>query len=87
VDEEAKVRMAILEIVGDVVRVPEADLLAQPILGAHGWDSLAALEVLAQLESRFSVSLDLREYNAARQIDDLVALVVGAGTSQRMTTA
>jgi acyl carrier protein len=87
VDEHAAVRAAILDIVSDVVGEPVASLQAQPILGTHGWDSLAALEALAQLESRFGVALDLREFNAARRIDDLVMLIVAAGTSKRVTTA
>ena len=77
-DSQTAIRDGVLEIVSDVVGQPTEALLAQPLLGAHGWDSLAALEGLAQLESRFGVSLDLREYNAARQIDDLVALVAAA---------
>jgi acyl carrier protein len=87
VDGHADIRAGVLEIVSDVVGQPEDILRTQPLLGAHGWNSLAALEGLAQLEKRFSISLDLREYNAARQIDDLVALVAAADPSGRVTRA
>ena len=42
------------EVVGETVQV----LRAHPVLATHDWDSLASLEALAQLESRFGVVLD-----------------------------
>jgi acyl carrier protein len=61
-----------------VLGEPEAALRDQPVLAAHDWDSLASLEALAQLESRYDICLDLRAYHAARRVQDLVALVVTA---------
>jgi acyl carrier protein len=66
---------AVLEILSDVLGVPEDELRRHPVLAAHRWDSMSSLEALAQLESRFGVRLDLRSYSAARTPGDLVDLV------------
>lgn len=68
----------VIEILADVLNEPGAALAAQPILAAHEWDSLASLEALAQLESRFGVTLDLRSFHGARTVDDMVDLVRSA---------
>ncbi|MFD7664666.1 acyl carrier protein [Streptomyces sp. NPDC059788] len=68
----------VLDVVSDVLgRSPEA-LRDQPVLAAHDWDSIASLEALAQLESGFGIRLELREFHAARTVDDMTALVTAA---------
>lgn len=74
----ADVDTAVLHVLSDVLGEPVDALLAQPILAAHDWDSLASLEALAQLESRYGISLDLRSYHAARRVQDLAELVSAA---------
>jgi len=69
------VESTVLAVLEDVLGEPAASLRAQPVLAAHDWNSVASLEVLAQLESRLGVVLDLRSYHGVRTLDDLVRLV------------
>jgi acyl carrier protein len=80
--EPTEVQQTVLTILSDVLRVPVDDLRQQPVLASYQWDSLAMLEALAQLESSLRVSLDLRFYQQARTVDDLLALIAqsAAGT-------
>jgi acyl carrier protein len=61
---------------------PPEDIRDQPVLAAHAWDSVTMLEVLAQLESRLGGTLDLRAYQAARTVTDLVDLARSTLTSR-----
>lgn len=73
--DPAVIERSVLEVVSEVLDEPVANLRAQPVLAAYGWDSIASLEALAQLEARLSVSLDLRSYHAVRTVDALVDAV------------
>jgi acyl carrier protein len=72
------VKATVLEILSDVVTESVDDLLAQPVLAVHEWDSLATLEALVQFESKFGITLDLRSYHGAREINNLVDLILAA---------
>ncbi|MFL6160605.1 MAG: acyl carrier protein [Jatrophihabitantaceae bacterium] len=80
--EPTEVQQTVLTILSDVLRVPAEDLRQQPVLASYQWDSLNMLEALAQLESSLGVSLDLRFYQQARTVDDLLSLIAesSAGT-------
>ncbi len=65
----------VLVILSDILQVPADELRAEPTLASHQWDSLTSLEALSQLERQFAVRLDLRDFNASRTVDDLVALI------------
>jgi len=78
--EQTEVQQTVLTILSDVLRVSEEDLRQQPVLASYQWDSLAMLEALAQLESSLGVSLDLRFYQQARTVDDLLALIAESST-------
>ena len=80
--DPASIEATVLYILCDVLNESVGDLLAQPVLAAHEWDSLASLEVLSQLESRLGVTLDLRPYHDVRTLDDLIDLVAAAVTSR-----
>jgi acyl carrier protein len=80
--DTASVQTTVLQTLSDVLNEPAGTLLTRPVLATYDWDSLASLEVLAQLESRLDVTLDLRSYHAARTIDDLVDLVAAAVVSK-----
>jgi acyl carrier protein len=62
-------------VISDVLNEPAEEFSDETILAWHGWDSLAALEVLAQLENQLSITLDLRLFNAARTVGDVIELV------------
>lgn len=68
----------VLEVLSDALDEPVAALVAEPILAVHDWDSVASLEVLAQLESQLGITLDLRSFHAAREVNDLVELARSA---------
>lgn len=71
---ESTVRMTISEVLNE----PPEEFSDETILAWHGWDSLASLEVLAQLESQLTITLDLRLFNAARTVGDVIKLVADA---------
>jgi len=77
--EPTEVQQTVLTILSDVLRVPADDLRQQPVLASYQWDSLAMLEALAQLERSLGVSLDLRFYQQARTVDDLLSLIAESG--------
>lgn len=72
------VRTVVLETLGQALDEPVDTLETNPVLAAHRWDSLSSLEALNELESRLGVSFDLRSFNDAHTVDDIVGLVVGA---------
>jgi acyl carrier protein len=72
----------VVTVLGEVLKESVGDLRAQPVLAAHDWDSMASLEVLSQLQSRFDVLLDLRAFHDARTIEDLIELVTTAVTAK-----
>lgn len=76
------IEAGVLQVLGEVLKQTPDDLRAQPVLAVHDWDSMASLEALSQLESRFAVTLDLRTYHAARTVEDLTGLVVAAGAGE-----
>lgn len=77
--EAVPVETVVVNILSDVLHESVDDLQNHPVLAAYDWDSLSSLEALAQLESQLGVTLDLRSYQAARKISDLVELVQHAG--------
>jgi acyl carrier protein len=76
--ETVSIEATVLDTLGEVLNESVGDLRAQPVLATYDWDSVVQLEVLAQLESRLGVTLDLRSYHGARTLDDLVELVAAA---------
>jgi acyl carrier protein len=72
------VEATVLQVLRDVLDEPVERLTAQPVLAVYGWDSVALLEALALIESALGVTLDLRSYQAARTVADLVELVLRA---------
>lgn len=71
----------VLGTLSEVLTEPVEQLLAQPVLAAHAWDSQLQLEALAQLENRLSITLDLRTYHGARTVADLIEIVAAAVTA------
>jgi acyl carrier protein len=76
--EQPAVRSTVLDILGDALNEPVDGFASRPVLAAHGWDSLASLEALAQFERRFGITLDLRDFHAVRTVDQMVDLVAMA---------
>jgi acyl carrier protein len=66
---------AVVNVLTSVLAETEERVRAQPVLAHHGWDSLRMLGVLAQLENELQITLDLRAYQSARTVGDLVRVV------------
>ena len=79
--DATSIEHTVVNILSDVLHESVEDLHNHPVLAAYDWDSLSSLEALAQLESQLGVTLDLRSYQAARRISDLVELVQQASTT------
>jgi acyl carrier protein len=79
--EAVSVETVVVNILSDVLHESVEDLHRHPVLAAYDWDSLSSLEALSQLESQLGITLDLRSYQAARRISDLVDLVQHAGAT------
>jgi acyl carrier protein len=73
----ASVEAIVLDILADALNESVDNLRRQRVLAAHDWDSMTTLLTLAQLESRFGITVDLRAYHATRTVDDLISLVSG----------
>jgi acyl carrier protein len=71
------VEAIVLEILADALDESVDNLRRQRVLAAYEWDSITTLLTLAQLESRFGITVDLRSYHATRTVDDLIHLVSG----------
>jgi acyl carrier protein len=70
----------VVGILSDVLEEQPQAFRDQPRLGAYEkWDSMRTLDVLGQLEEQLAVRLNLRDFHRANTVDDLVALVGGAG--------
>lgn len=66
---------AVIDVLADVLEVPSADLNRDSELGSFdNWDSMAALEVLMQLESSLRLRLNLQNYNELRTVGELIDL-------------
>jgi acyl carrier protein len=78
---DPEIEATVLAVLSDVLKESPGDLRAQPVLATHEWDSVASLEALSQLESRFAVTLDLRAYHGARTLGDLIDLVATAASN------
>jgi acyl carrier protein len=66
---------AVIEVLADVLEVPSANLNRDSELDSFdNWDSMAALEVLMQLESSLRLRLNLQNYNELRTVGELIDL-------------
>ncbi|MDL4774175.1 MULTISPECIES: acyl carrier protein [Thermomonosporaceae] len=80
-DDKDVIEKTVTAIIEEVLGEPPGTVGKEEPLAARDWDSTASLEALAQLESRFGISLDLRRFHTARtigQMADLVAVEAGA---------
>jgi acyl carrier protein len=68
------VEQTVLDVLSQILDTTADELRAQPALASHDWDSFSSLEALAQLESALGVRFDLRAFNAAVTVHDVIAL-------------
>jgi acyl carrier protein len=81
----AEIETGVIEVLKNVSRRPIDPMPASDLASDLGFDSLQILEVVAELEDRFDISIPLNDVPAARTVAQVVAqvtaLVNGAATA------
>jgi len=81
----ADIETRVIEVLKNVSRRPIDPTPASDLAADLGFDSLQILEVVAELEDRFDISIPLNDVPAARTVAQVVAqvtaLVNGAATA------
>jgi acyl carrier protein len=81
----ADIETGVIEVLKNVSRRPIEPTPASDLAVDLGFDSLQILEVVAELEDRFDISIPLNDVPAARTVAQVVAqvtaLVNGAATA------
>jgi acyl carrier protein len=81
----ASVEPGVIDVLKNVSRRPIEPTLASDLVADLGFDSLQVLEVVAELEDRFDISIPLNDVPATRTVGQVVAQVA-ALVAQRSTT-
>ena len=69
------IEAGVIDVLKTVSRRPIEPTLASDLVSDLGFDSLQILEVIAELEDRFDVSIPLNDVPAARTVAQVVAQV------------
>jgi acyl carrier protein len=81
----AEIETGVIEILKNVSRRPIDPTPTSDLAADLGFDSLQILEVVAELEDRFDISIPLNDVPAARTVAQVVAqvttLIDGAATA------
>jgi acyl carrier protein len=75
----------VIDVLKNVSRRPIDPTLASDLVADLGFDSLQVLEVVAELEDRFDISIPLNDVPATRTVGQVVAQVA-ALVAQRSTS-
>ncbi|HEX3646442.1 MAG TPA: acyl carrier protein [Vicinamibacterales bacterium] len=76
VPTSAAIEQGVIEVLQNVSRRPIQPAPASDLVADLGFDSLQVLEVIAELEDRFDVSIPLNDVPATRTVAQIVAQVV-----------
>jgi acyl carrier protein len=71
----ARVEAGVIEVLKNVSRRPITPTLDSDLIADLGFDSLQVLEVIAELEDRFDISIPLNDVPATRTVAQVVAQV------------
>ena len=71
----AIIEEGVIDVLKNVSRRPIEPTLASDLVADLGFDSLQVLEVIAELEDRFDVSIPLNDVPATRTVAQVVAQV------------
>jgi acyl carrier protein len=71
----ASIENGVLDVLKTVSRRPIKPTLASDLVTDLGFDSLQVLELIAELEDRFDISIPLNEVPATRTVAHVVAQV------------
>jgi acyl carrier protein len=72
----AAIEQGVIEVLQNVSRRPIQPAPASDLVADLGFDSLQLLEVIAELEDRFDVSIPLNDVPVTRTVAQIVAQVV-----------
>jgi acyl carrier protein len=71
----APIEEGVIEVLKNVSRRPIAPTLDSDLIADLGFDSLQVLEVIAELEDRFDISIPLNDVPATRTVAQVVGEV------------
>ena len=71
----AAIEQGVIEVLQNVSRRPIQPAPASDLVADLGFDSLQVLEVIAELEDRFDISIPLNDVPATRTVAQVVAQV------------
>lgn len=71
----APIEEGVIEVLKNVSRRPIEPTLGSDLVADLGFDSLQVLEVIAELEDRFDISIPLNDVPATRTVAQIVAQV------------
>jgi acyl carrier protein len=71
----AHIEEGVIDVLKNVSRRPIEPTLASDLVTELGFDSLQVLEMIAELEERFDVSIPLNDVPATRTVQQVVAQV------------
>jgi len=72
---QAQIEEGVIDVLKTVSRRPIDPKLDSDLVADLGFDSLQVLEVVAELEDRFDISIPLNEVPSARSVAQVVAQV------------
>ena len=72
---QAEIEEGVIDVLKTVSRRPIDPRLDSELVADLGFDSLQVLEVVAELEDRFDISIPLNDVPAARNVAQVVAQV------------
>ena len=72
----ADIEEGVINVLKKVSRRPIDPVLANDLVTDLGFDSLQVLEVIAELEDRFDISIPLNDVPTTRNVEQVVAQVV-----------
>ena len=75
----------VVDVLKNVSRRPIEPTLASDLVADLGFDSLQILEVVAELEDRFDISIPLNDVPATRTVGQIVAQVAALITDRSTT--
>jgi acyl carrier protein len=71
----AQIEAGVIDVLKNVSRRPIEPALESDLVADLGFDSLQVLEVIAELEDRFDISIPLNDVPASRNVAQVVAQV------------
>ena len=71
----ARIQQGVVDVLKNVSRRPIEPTLDSDLVAELGFDSLQVLEVIAELEDRFDISIPLNDVPATRTVAQIVAQV------------